>query len=435
MLGLVSRGQAFNYEFSTGPSRLCSNSFFQKTSMSVKLKFADLAIMGGEAIFESPLHVNQPWVADQSSLFKLTNLIWQARQFSNNGPLALELEKKIADRLGVNHFVLMSNGTMAMRLLLKALKLQGEVILPSFTFISTAHVLLDQGLTPVFCDVNLDDGNLSVEHCRNLITANTCAIIPTHLWGNPCDIESLEILANEKNLSLVFDAAHAFGCSYNGRQIGSLGDAEVFSFHATKAFHCGEGGGIACSDDQLAEKLRKLRNFGFAGYDHVVEWGTNAKLPELSAALGLINLDSFDENTKLNQKIYERYAKHLSHNPYLEFFKSSQVESHNRWYVALKLSEDCPVKRDRLVEVLHAENILARRYFYPGCHLMEPYKRQYPEAHSQLPTTHRLAAQSIQLPGGSSVQESDVDKICELIEFVFSHAKEFHDCETIGLRT
>src|SRR6185369_3387994 len=204
-------------------------------------------------------------------------------------------EQRVAKMLGVRHCIAMCNATVALEITIRALGLTGEVLVPSFTFIATAHALQWQQIIPVFCDVDPETHCLNPRSVEKMITPRTTGIIGVHLWGRGCDIGSLSEIARSNGLKLLFDAAHAFGCSYEGRMIGGFGDAEVFSFHATKFFNTFEGGAVTTNDDDLAEKIRLMKNFGFAGYDQVIYLGTNGKMSEVSAAMGLTSLESLDD--------------------------------------------------------------------------------------------------------------------------------------------
>ena len=270
----------------------------------------------------------------------------------------------------------MCNGTVALEIAIRALGMEGEVIVPSFTFIATAHALQWQGITPVFCDIDPRTHTLDPGKVEQAITPRTTGIIGVHVWGHTCDIDALAEIAARRGLKLLFDAAHAFACSYKGRMIGSFGDAEVFSFHATKFFNTLEGGAVVTNDDELAKKLRLMRNFGFTGYDKVSYLGTNGKMNEISAAMGLTSLESLDEFIAVNRRNYLRYREELRDIAGARVLTYDETESCNYQYIVLELDEAVTriVSRDELWRILTAENVMARRYFYPGCHRMEPYR-------------------------------------------------------------
>jgi dTDP-4-amino-4,6-dideoxygalactose transaminase len=243
--------------------------------MTDKKTLNDLAFFGGSIAFDEIRHVGGPNVGDRSRLMDRINDLLDRRWLTNNGPYVEEFERRIAQTVGVKHCVAMCNATVALEITVRALALTGEVIVPSMTFIATAHALFWQHLTPVFCDIETDSFTLDPDRIEELVTPSTSAILGVHLWGRPCRIDKLVELAQKYDLELIFDAAHAFGCSWNGRMIGGFGVAEVFSFHATKFLNTFEGGAVVTNDDDLAAKLRVMKNFGFAGYDNVILLGTN----------------------------------------------------------------------------------------------------------------------------------------------------------------
>ena len=227
----------------------------------------DLAINGASPAFVEPIHVGRPNLGGKESLLRYTGEIYDRGWLTNNGPLVQELESRIAARIGVEHCVAMCNGTVALEIAIRALGLDGEVIVPSYTFVATAHALHWQEITPVFADIDPATHNLDPDAVRRMITPRTSGIIGVHLWGRPAPVEALQAIADEHGLQLMFDAAHAFGCSAAGRRIGGFGRCEVLSFHATKVFNTFEGGAVATNDGELAQAMRLMRNFGFSGYD------------------------------------------------------------------------------------------------------------------------------------------------------------------------
>ncbi len=353
------------------------------------------------------------------------NDIFDRRWLTNDGPFVQEFERKVSEMLGARHCIAMCNATVALEIAIRALELKGEVIVPSFTFIATAHALQWQEITPVFCDINPLTHNIDPEKLEQLITPRISGIIGVHAWGRPCRIYELVEIAERRNLKLMFDAAHAFGCSYNGRMVGNFGSLEVFSFHATKFFNTFEGGAVVTNDDALAAKIRLMKNFGFNGYDNVVYIGTNGKMNEASAAMGLTGLESLEEFISANHRNYEAYVRALEGLPGLTVIKYDETEKCNYQYVVVEVDEDvASIGRDSLIEILHAENVVARRYFYPGAHRMEPYRSYFPHAGLLLASTDRLAARVLSLPTGTAVGVEDVNNVCSLIRFVLANARE-----------
>lgn len=365
--------------------------------------------------FDEPLHVGRPNVGDRAQFLDRVGEIFDRGWFSNDGPVVRELESRIAEMVGVKHCVAVCNGTIALEIAIRALGLTGEVIVPSYTFVATAHALSWQGLTPVFADIDPETHNLDPEAVRRMITPRTTGIIGVHLWGRPAPVQELQEIADEHDLTLMFDAAHAFGCTYRGRMIGGFGRAEVFSFHATKFFNTFEGGAVMTDDDDLAAAMRLMRNFGFNGLDSVVHPGTNGKMIEVCAAMGLTNLDSLDATVATNRRNYEAYVAALDGLPGIRVLPHDLDERGNYQYVVVTVGPECPVSRDDLVDALHRENVLARRYFWPGCHRMQPYRDLYPHAGLVLPQTERVAAEVMVLPTGTAVTEADIDVIAGLV--------------------
>lgn len=388
--------------------------------MAFELK--DLAIFGGTPAFTEKLYVGRPNIGDRELLFKLLGEALDRRWLTNGGPIVQDLERRLADFLGVKHCIAICNATIGLEIAIRALGLTGEVIVPSFTFVATAHSLQWLGLKPVFCDVDPETHNIDAEQIETLITPQTSGILPVHLWGRPCSIEPLVEIASRHKLALIFDAAHAFGCSHNGRMIGSFGDVEVFSFHATKFFNTFEGGAATTDDDDLAEKMRLMRNFGFAGYDEVNSVGTNGKMAEVSAAMGLSSLARMEEFVATNKLNYESYRSNLAGVPAVEVIDYNEAERNNFQYIVLQIAADHDgLTRDELLDALWAENVIARRYFYPGCHRMEPYRS---ERSYQLPATEELAQRLLLLPNGTAVDDSDIKRICHVVRLIMSHPRE-----------
>ena len=386
---------------------------------------SDLALFGGEVAFTNPLHVGRPNIGDRRALLSRINDLLDRRWLTNNGPLVQEFEQRIADLLGIKHCVAMCNATVALEIAIRALGLRGEVIVPSFTFIATAHALQWQQITPVFCDVDPRTHNLDPARVEAIITPRTTGIIGVHVWGRPCAIEALSEIAQRRGLKLMFDAAHAFGNSHRGRMIGNFGEAEVFSFHATKFFNTFEGGAVVTNDDDLAATMRLVKNFGFAGYDTVIYVGTNGKMSEISAAMGLTGLESLGEFIACNRQNYAAYRTGLQGIPGLHLIVYDETEARNYQYIVVEVDQSTAgISRDDLVRVLHAENVLARRYFYPGCHEMEPYRSHFPHAGSLLPETNRLTQRVMSLPTGTAVGPEEIETVCAIIRLAVENSGE-----------
>lgn len=378
----------------------------------------DLAINGAPPMFSEPLHVGRPNIGNHERFLQYARDILERGWLSNNGPLAQELESELAQYLGVKHCVAMCNGTIALEIAIRALGLEGEVIVPSYTFVATAHALQWQEITPIFADIDPATHNLDPDAVRLMITPRTTGILGVHLWGRAAPVDALQAIANEHGIALMFDASHGFGCSHNGRLIGGFGRCEVFSFHATKFFNSFEGGAVVTNDDELAEKMRLMRNFGFAGYDNVIYPGTNGKITEIAAAMGLTNLEHLDAFVAANGDSFETYRTELAGLPDLRLLTYDGRERNNFQYIVVEVGARFPASRDRIVEVLHAENVLARKYFWPGCHNMQPYKAFYPHADLMLPNTKLVADRVVVLPTGVSVDEAQIRGVVDILRVV-----------------
>lgn len=388
--------------------------FMQVSRKRVRSK-ADLAINGAAPAFVDPLHVGRPNVGNREVFSRYAAELLEQRRLTNNGPMVRELERRIAKRLGVRHCIAMCNGTIALEIAIRALGLEGEVIVPSWTFIATAHALYWQGITPVFADIDPETHNLDPEAVRRKITPRTTGIIGVHLWGRPAPINELQALAEEHRLKLMFDAAHAFGCSYKGRMIGNFGACEVLSFHATKVFNTFEGGAVVTNEDELADAMRLMRNFGFAGYDNVIHPGTNGKMPEINAAMGLVNLDALPEFVVANRSCYQAYTEAFGGVEGLTLLNYDPSTNPNYQYVVLEVGPRFPTQRDDIVTTLQAENVLARKYFWPGCHRMSVYRNLYRHENPSLQATEAVANRVVVLPTGANLPENAIESIVSFI--------------------
>jgi len=379
---------------------------------------ADLAINGAPPAFDQPLHVGRPNIGDREAFLRRVGQILDNQWLTNNGPMVQEFERRIAEYLGVKHCVAMCNGTIALEIAIRALGLAGEVIVPSWTFVATAHALYWQGITPVFADIGPATHNLDPDAVRRMITPRTTGIIGVHLWGRAAPIDELQAIADEHGLKLMFDAAHAFGSTHHGQNIGRFGACEVFSFHATKAFNTFEGGAVTTDDDELAETMRLMRNFGFKGYDNVIHPGTNGKMIEVCAAMGLANLDAFDDIVAVNTRNHHAYREALKDIPGISLLSYDPNERNSHHYVVIEVGDDCPASRDEIIAALHAENILARKYFWPGSHMMQPYRDLFPHAGLMLEHTREVAGKVIVLPNGMDVSDKAIGTIHAIIRSV-----------------
>ena len=391
----------------------------------MKAKIDELAFFGGKPSFQNALHVGRPNIGDRQKFQERVNDILDRKWLTNGGRYVQEFERQIEQLTGVKHCIAICNATVALEIAIRALGMKGEVIVPSFTFIATAHALQWQEITPVFCDIDPQTHNLDPQLVERMITPRTTGIIGVHVWGRACDTDALSEIANRRNLRLLYDAAHAFTCTSKGQMIGGFGDAEVFSFHGTKFFNTLEGGAVVTNDDTLAHKIRLMKNFGFTNYDQTDYVGINGKMNEVSAAMGLTNLESLDEFITVNRRNYQLYKTHLAGLEGVRLIAFDDKEKYNYQYVVLEIDPQFTgVTRDEMVAILHAENVLARRYFFPGCHQMEPYRSYFPHSGLLLGQTEMLTQRVLCLPTGTAVSETEIKLICQLIRLMLENRKE-----------
>lgn len=393
----------------------------------MNLPSSKLSLLGGQPAFDQPLHVGRPNIGDKRRFLQLAEEALDRRWLSNDGVILKQFEARLQELLGVRHVIAVSNATIGLELAFRAVMgdRKGEVIVPSFTFVATAHVPAWCGCTPVFADVDLTTHQLTAESVERCLTDKTVAIMPVHLWGACQVTPELEALAAKHGVPVLFDAAHAFSTSLGGKKVGHFGAAEVFSFHATKFINSGEGGAITTNDDDIAQRLRLMRNFGFAGYDKVVSLGTNAKMNEFNAAMGLTCLESLEEIIARNRANWQVYEAQISKLPGLSLYRYDPATEPNCQYVIVEVNEaQAGLSRDELVAVLHAENVMARKYFYPGVHRMEPYQTLQPEAWRGLPNTEILTHTVLALPTGTAVGETEIEGIGRILELAISNHRE-----------
>jgi len=367
-----------------------------------------------EPVFPHPLHVGRPNIGNRENFISRINTILDNVWLTNQGPFVEEFEQRLADYLGAEHCVAICNGTVALELAIRALDLSGEVIIPSLTFVATAHALQWQGVQPVFCDIDPQTYNIDPGEIERHITSRTTGIVGVHLYGRPCHINALQAIADKHGLKLVFDAAHALGCSYQDKMIGNFGHCEVFSFSATKFFNTFEGGAVVTNNDDLAQKIRLMQNFGFRGSDNVISVGINGKMNEVSAAMGLTNLESLDTFLTHNKRNYQHYYQKFQTIAGLTMLGYDTSEKCNWQYIVVEIDNTYPLSRDELMQRLQAENVLVRRYFWPGCHKMEPYRSYCPKAGVFLPVTEMKAKRILVFPTGMAISEAEIDRVIEL---------------------
>jgi len=341
--------------------------------------------------------------------------IWETKWLTNNGAKHEKLENELCKYLNVDNVTLFCNGHLALYVALKSLNLSGEVITTPFTFASTTHAIVQNGLTPVFCDINEDDYTMDVDKIEDLITEKTCAIVPVHVYGNPCDVTRIEEIAKKHNLKVIYDAAHAFGVEIDNKGISNYGDISMFSFHATKVFNTIEGGALAYNDLSLKNYFNLEKNFGIVGPEDVVSIGINAKMNEFAAAMGLCNLKNIDNNILKRKQVVERYISNLAGIEGVILPKFKNNIKYNYAYMPVVFDEEIlKVNRDDIFEELDKNDILARKYFYPLIQDFDCYKNTYDS--SLTPVAKRISSSVLTLPLYSDLSLDIVDKICNIIK-------------------
>jgi dTDP-4-amino-4,6-dideoxygalactose transaminase len=375
------------------------------------VKAPALAILGGLPAFSTPRHVGAPFLPPRQGLHAALDALLDSGWLTNGGPCVHRLETLLAARHGVSQAVAVANGTLALQLVFRALGLRGEILLPAFTFIATAHAATWERLDTRFVDIDRATHCLDPRAAAEALGESTAALVGVHLWGQRCDVEGLGRIASRAGIPLILDGAQGLGIPMEA-SAGAL--ACVLSLHATKIVSGLEGGAVLTNDGALAADLRRMRNFGFAGYDKVVGLGTNAKLNEFSATFALQALTCLDSLIQRNRIIREEYKACLQDLPGITFHAPLNADSINHHYAVVMVDpQQCPLTRDELMHVLWAENILARRYFHPGCHRMEPYRRRAAADPPVLPVTEAVAASVLVLPAGSAVRRTEVGTIGE----------------------
>lgn len=341
--------------------------------------------------------------------------LWESQWITNLGPLHQQLESELAQRLKVGGLSLFSNGHLALEGALQALGLSGEVITTPFTFASTTHAIVRQGLVPVFCDVKETDGTIDESRIEELITEKTSAILPVHVYGNCCNVQAIESIAQKHSLKVIYDAAHAFGAELDGRGVGSYGDLSMFSFHATKVFHTIEGGAVCYNDPAMGRTLHHIRNFGIEGEETVTAVGGNAKMNEFQAAMGLCNLRHFEDEVQKRRALYKQYQARLENVPGLRMLRQRPGAVSNYAYMPILVDPDeFGMSRDALYTALREQRIFTRKYFYPLVTDFDCYKEQFAQA--QLPVAKKLASQVLALPLYSELRMNEVEEICRMIK-------------------
>lgn len=355
-------------------------------------------------VTQASLPTLEDYMAEVSDLF-------DSHWITNYGSKAQQLQKKLTAFLGVENFFLFVNGHTALELALQALELEGEVITTPFTFASTTHAIVRNGLTPVFCDIREEDFTIDANKIEALITDKTCAILPVHVYGNLCQVEQIAALAKKYNLKVVYDAAHAFGEAYQGQPVGDFGDVSMFSFHATKVFNTIEGGGLSFQDASLEKKFYGLTNFGIFGEDIVELVGANGKMNEFQAAMGLCNLRNVSADIRKRKVLSELYDEYLAEIPEIRINHAQPGVKRNYSYYPIVIEESlCGVNRSQVIAALQKEHIYPRKYFYPLTSEFACYEKDY-DAKKATPVAYEISQRVLTLPLYPALTQEQVQKI------------------------
>lgn len=365
---------------------------------------------------DKPIYVTQPFLPSLEEYMPYLEQIWDSKWLTNGGPFHQELEKKLSNHLGVDHLALFANGTLALVTALQALRITGEVITTPFSFVATAHSLLWNGIKPVFVDIHPETFNLDPEKIEAAITPQTTAIMPVHVYGKPCHVEKIQKIADIYGLKVIYDAAHAFGVSYKGESLLKHGDLSTMSFHATKVFTTFEGGAIVCPDAKTKRRIDDLKNFGFADEVTVVAPGINAKMNEVQAAFGLLQLKHIDKAIARRREIDAQYREQLSSVPGIFCAPLPADTIYNCSYFPILIQDAYPLSREGLYEKLRQHGIYARRYFYPLISEFPMYRGLPSAARSNLPIAKTAADRILCLPIYPALENESIERVISIIK-------------------
>lgn len=363
-----------------------------------------------------PIYVTQPYLPPLEEFYPYLQKIWDNKILTNGGPFHQQLEKALCEYLGVEHLALFSNGTIALVTALQALRVTGEVITTPYSFVATAHSLLWNGIKPVFVDVHPETLNLDPAKIEAAITPQTTAIMPVHCYGHPCDVEAIQKIADNYNLKVIYDAAHAFGVENQNGSVLKYGDLSVLSFHATKVFNTFEGGAIVCPDAKTKLRIDQLKNFGFVNETTVVAPGINGKMSEINAAFGMLQLKTIDEVIDQRKAIDRLYRAELAGVPGIRCLSDSGEKVSNYSYFPILVGPEYPISRDDLYEKLKEHGIFARRYFYPLITDFPMYRGLPSARQENLPVASAAAREVMCLPIYPALTEAEQKRIIGLIK-------------------
>lgn len=363
-----------------------------------------------------PIYVTQPTLPPLDEYIPYLEKIWDSKILSNNGPMHQLLEKELAEYLGVKYVALFNNGTNALLTALQALELSGEVITTPYSFIATANSIVWNGLTPVFVDIDPETLNLDPAKIEAAITEKTTAIMPVHCYGNSCDVDAIKAIADKHDLKVLYDAAHAFSVNDVNGSILNHGDLSVLSFHATKVFNTLEGGAIICHDEQMKARIDKLKNFGIVDEETISDAGINGKMSEVNAAFGLLQLKYVDEAMQKRETIDQFYRKKLKNIKGINIVDKIDGLTSNYSYFPILIEGDYALSRDELYQKLKAENIFARRYFYPIISAAEPFKKYSSAEVNNLKVAQEVSNKVLCLPLFPNLDDRSIQRIIDCIK-------------------
>lgn len=360
--------------------------------------------------------VTSPLLPSLEEFEPLLKDIWDRKWLTNNGYYHKQLEAALAEYLGVEYISLFTNGTLPLITALQAMRITGEVITTPYSFVATTHSIWWNGLTPVFVDVDSATGNLDPQKIEEAITPKTTAIMPVHVYGNPCDTEAIQEIADRYGLAVIYDAAHAFNVKVNGRTILDAGDMNTLSFHATKTYNTVEGGALICHDARTKKRIDYLKNFGFAGETTVVAPGINSKMDEIRSAYGLCNLKHIDSAIAARKIVAQKYRAALADVPGISVFVERPEVTYNYSYFPIFVNEtEYGMSRDALYEKMKSQNVLGRRYFYPLISDFAIYRGIPSASRANLPVASRMADEVICLPMHAGLTDGDVERVLDVL--------------------
>lgn len=359
--------------------------------------------------------VTQPHLPELSEFIPYLEKIWDNKWLTNNGPFHQQLEKELCEYLGVKYISLFNNATIALITALQALRISGEVITTPYSFVATSHSIMWNGLKPVFVDICPETFNIDPKKIEAAITPNTTAIMPVHCYSNPCDVETIQTIADNYGLRVIYDAAHAFGVNYKGKSILDFGDMSILSFHATKVFNTFEGGAIICQDEKTKQRIDRLKNFGIADELTVTAPGINGKMSEINAAFGLVQLKHIDSAIGQRAIIDQKYRDELKSIKGITVPKNSPDANSNHSYFPVLIEPEFRMTRDELYEELKTKNILSRRYFYPIISNMPMYRGIESAAVSNLPHSNSTSDKVLCLPIFNEMTKEDFERVIAVI--------------------